>query len=553
MIPFASQRANGRDLATHLMNAQDNERVAVLGLRGAIADDLHGAFAEWEAQAAILTKCKKYLYSLSINPDQSQGDLTPEQYEDYIARVEDKLGLSDQPRAIVVHEKYGREHYHVVWSRIDAEHEKAIQLSFDKDKLMQVTRDFAREHHLELPDGYHKDTNDKDKETGKAGQESLYERHQQRMTGLTKEQRIEEVTTAWRSSDNANAFVHALTEKGYLLATGKRPYVLVDLYGEMNALPKLIADKNVRTKDIHALLETDFPPEKLPSVEEAKKLAAQHRRALEDKANDDKQSQKDTALEALRRNQTERRNALEAQQTALKQKQHKERQTLAKAQRTARDALITEYRQTMQNIHLERDKNRPTGLAEFLGRISGVNALRKQLHKWQDRKTLTAFKAMMQSLKTVQKDEQTALLHKQAMQKKDLARKVRALTSIEKREQRAVENALIAESRIAARGRDNTIPAIPLDAESSDSKTKALSQTDKEKLEAKLETEFTQAASGKTKQKKLDLEADFNAVAQPEEDEKEKSSGEGKKPKKENIIRRYGRKKDRDKDQDRGR
>ncbi len=165
------------------------------------------------------------------------------------------------------------------------------------------------------------------------------------------------------------------------------------------------------------------------------------------------------------------------------------------------------------------------GLAEFLGRISGVNAIRKQLYKWQDKKTLAAYKIMMRSLKTVQKDEQTALLHKQAMQKKELARKVRALTSIEKREERAVENALIVESRIAARGRDNTIPAIPLDAEKTNSKTKALSQADKEKLEAKLETEFANAASGKTAQKKVDLEADFNAAAQPEEDEKEKSSG----------------------------
>ena len=59
----------------------------------------------------------------------------------------------------------------------------------------------------------------------------------------------------WRRSDSPLAFVRALEELGYVLATGKRPYVLVDLYGEMNALPKLIDDSAVRTRDIRAFLE----------------------------------------------------------------------------------------------------------------------------------------------------------------------------------------------------------------------------------------------------------------------------------------------------------
>ena len=40
MIPFASQRSGGGDLATHLLNEQDNEYVEIADLRGAIADDL---------------------------------------------------------------------------------------------------------------------------------------------------------------------------------------------------------------------------------------------------------------------------------------------------------------------------------------------------------------------------------------------------------------------------------------------------------------------------------------------------------------------------------
>ncbi len=244
MIPKASQRGEGQDLATHLQNAFDNEYVEIADLRGAVARDLHGAFAEWEVCAHAMTGCRNYLYSLSVNPDPSQGQLTRAQYLDYIDRAEAKLNLSAQPRAIVFHIKEGREHCHVVWSRIDAEHSKAVHQAFDHQKLMMVTRQFARDHGFLLPDGM---TQDGDRERGKKRSLSLYEKHQQDATGLTKEERISQVTEAWRRSDNARAFVKALEDLGYVLATGKRPYVLVDLYGEMNALPKLIDDPTVRS------------------------------------------------------------------------------------------------------------------------------------------------------------------------------------------------------------------------------------------------------------------------------------------------------------------
>ena len=87
MIPKASQRGEGQDLATHLQNAFDNEYVEIAELRGAVARDLHGAFAEWEVCAHAMTGCRNYLYSLSVNPDPSQGQLTRAQYLDYIDRA----------------------------------------------------------------------------------------------------------------------------------------------------------------------------------------------------------------------------------------------------------------------------------------------------------------------------------------------------------------------------------------------------------------------------------------------------------------------------------
>ena len=165
---------------------------------------------------------------------------------------------------------------------------------------------------------------------------SLYEKHQQEATGLTKEERIAQVTEAWRQSDGARAFVQALEELGYVLATGKRPYVLVDLYGEMNALPKLIDDRQVRTKDIRAFLERDFPPESLPSVEEAKALVASHRKAIEDFG---KAQARADRVDALKESQAERRRTLEDEQAAMKARQAAERNDLALRQRGERQAL----------------------------------------------------------------------------------------------------------------------------------------------------------------------------------------------------------------------
>ena len=77
MIPFGSQRGSGGDLAVHLQNALDNEYVEIADLRGALAEDLNGAFAEWEAQAHSMTKCQNYLYSLVDQPGSAAGKAHP--------------------------------------------------------------------------------------------------------------------------------------------------------------------------------------------------------------------------------------------------------------------------------------------------------------------------------------------------------------------------------------------------------------------------------------------------------------------------------------------
>lgn len=461
MIPFGSQRASGQELATHLLNAQDNEQIEIAELRGARPDDLHGAFAQWRRQARERTRCRKYLYSLSINPDPAQGPLTRAQYADYIARVEAKLGLTDQPRAVVFHIKHGREHCHVVWSRIDAAAGRAVQISFDRTKLMAVTRAFARDHGLRLPEGYYREPG----EPPENAQVSLYEKVQEDRTGLTKEQRIAEVTGAWQRSDSPKAFVRALEELGYILARGKRPYVLVDLYGEMNALAKLIADdeggRRVRTKDIRAFLEDAFPPETLPTVDEAKAQAAQRRKAREDVAEARSKDRSDAQAARLKARQSERREAL-AQAAAVLTTHHAvEFMQLAMGHHDEIMACERAFDEAMGRLRRGRKANAPTGLAAFLGRITGMNFLRAALRAQQDARRRRKHEDRIAAIKTRHAAETKALKERHTQEQREMARKARALARTERREWQSFEAVRLREARVRAREAPGWYPVFP--------------------------------------------------------------------------------------------
>jgi hypothetical protein len=556
MIPFASQRALGQDLATHLLNEYDNDYMEVADVRGAVADDLHGAFAEWEAQAHALTKCENYLYSLSINPDQRQGRLTRDQYMDYIDRVEEKLGLTDQGRAVVFHIKDGREHAHVVWSRIDLENEKAVQMSFDRDKLMMVTRLFAKEHGLELPKGYERHErkmNGKPKEAFIKGgnQYNLFEMYQQRITGISAKVHKELVTEAWQHCDSAKAFVHALAEKGYILSRGNRPYVLVDLYGTPHSLPRMIDDKTVRLEHVEAFLKEEYPSNKLPHVDASVEDVAKHRKAIEEHI---KAEQRADKLADLKKMQQARRRNMEAAQEAVRQKQKAERQELTLQHEGERKSLRAAYVVQAKQIKQKRTQNRPTGLAAFLGRVSGVALVAKKIQQHRDRKRLEAYKEKMGDLKERQERERKDLEHRQTLKMLDLERKVRALDQVEKREQRSLDESLQKEVRIQARGGREQMPSLGMELiprgrsdASYKAKNRYISDMAKER--------YTKPKSCvRDERKEVDLSGDFARAANDGE-----KGGEGQgdsdplKPKSQARLRRARRSRSRKPDQDHGR
>lgn len=261
MIIKASQRGGARALATHLMNERDNEHAELHEVRGFISDNLRGAFLEVEA-AAKGTKCKQHFFSVSLSPPATES-VRPEVFELAARRIEDEMGLKDQPMALVFHEKEGRRHAHAVWSRIDTENMRAINLPHFKRKLNEISRGLFLEHGWNLPNGY------------KRGQDrsplnfTLAEWQQARRSGKSAADIKATFQECWNAAKDGSGFKRLLEERGYYLAQGdRRGFVAVDYRGEVYAVPRMTG---ARTK---AVKERLGDPSALPSVTETKERVA---------------------------------------------------------------------------------------------------------------------------------------------------------------------------------------------------------------------------------------------------------------------------------------
>ncbi len=257
MILYGNQRGGGAELARHLTNLRDNDHVEIHELRGFLAEDLTGAFKEIQAIAKG-TRCRQYLYSLSLNPP-ADAEVPIEAFEKAADQAEQALGLSGQPRALVFHEKDGRRHAHAVWSRIDVDQMRAINIAFPKLKLREVSKALYHEYGWRMPRGL------MDVEQRNPFNYTR-EEWQQAQRAKKDPQQIKQVfRDCWAVSDTGAAFASALQEHGYTLARGdRRGFVAVDYQGEVYAIARY---SGVRTKQVR---EKFGDLSQLPSVDEAK-------------------------------------------------------------------------------------------------------------------------------------------------------------------------------------------------------------------------------------------------------------------------------------------
>lgn len=453
MILKGSQRANGADLAVHLMNSFDNESVEIAEVYGTVAGDLFGAFAEFEAVASG-TKAKQYLYSLSISPP---SPLTRAQYLDAIGTIEHRLGLQGQPRAVVFHVKEGREHCHVVWSRIDIERMQAIHMAHDRRKLMDCACELAHRFGLELPPGL-KAWQEKQRHEKEKLEPNLAERAQEQATGISPEQRRTEITEAFAHSDSAESFRAALLQKGYVLARGdRRGFVVVDRHEGVHSLSRYVEGQTAKTI---ARRLAPLTPADLPSVEQAKEYVRSHlqRRGESggegDSAVDPEQER--GRLEALRKRAEAR----------LVRVQHERRVEVAKAEQ----ALLSRQQHEKLMLHAAQKSDEGRLLFRVRSAVADLIAMTPGL-----RSVLGPLQTMTQlDPRERQAKERDALARRHEREKLEIERRKRALARAETRERRSLEKALKRKARMAqaqdvaaafaaaARMRDEAAPQAPV-------------------------------------------------------------------------------------------
>lgn len=262
MILKAKERGDGGQLARYLLATRDNEHVELHEVSGFASDDLLDAFHEADAIARG-TRCKNYLFSMSLNPPEG-AYVETEVFEKTADLIEKKLGLKSQPRAIVFHEKDGRRHAHVVWSRIDSEKMRAINLPHYKTKLRDVSRSLYLENGWDMPRGL------QDRRLRDPLNFTREEWQQAKRAGVDPREIKAALQDAWKLSDNRGSFEAVLKERGFWLAKGdRRGFVALDFRGEVFSLSRYT---RMKTKELAARLGDC---EQLLSVDRVKANIAQ--------------------------------------------------------------------------------------------------------------------------------------------------------------------------------------------------------------------------------------------------------------------------------------
>jgi hypothetical protein len=276
MIIKGDSRGGPVQLARHLLRTDTNETVKIVQLDSP-TDSLREAMRDWQLISEG-TRGSKGLYHANISPD-ARYAMTPEQWQRAVDVLEKELGFDGQPRVVVVHEKFGRQHVHVVWQRTDIDTMTLVSDSFNyvahERASMALETEFGHEH---VPGKHAKRDRVKQPEFPK--QEINHAEWQQAERAEIDPHAFKDaITSLYTHSDNGQAFQAALEGHGFVLARGdRRDFVIVDADGQIYSLPRQI--KGVAAKDLRAFM-VDVDREALPSVEQAKELQEQRKDALE--------------------------------------------------------------------------------------------------------------------------------------------------------------------------------------------------------------------------------------------------------------------------------
>lgn len=169
-----------------------------------------------------LTKSDKGLYHVQICPAYGEDrKMTDADWIKAVDIMELETGYTGQKRAIVMHEKNGKVHAHVVWERYD--HDKGIMIPNKFSRLAQDRARIQMEKEFE-----HIRTPERNK-------------HRPEMKQY--------LTDIWQQTKDAGEFMQTIGDKGYVIAAGmQRPYMVIDNTGRSFDLVRQL--DGVKTREV---------------------------------------------------------------------------------------------------------------------------------------------------------------------------------------------------------------------------------------------------------------------------------------------------------------
>jgi hypothetical protein len=133
----------------HLQNQEENDRAELREIRGLSADNLQDALLEMQRDAEALPRLQNFMYHADFNPARHER-LTDEQWDRAFEIFEKERGIpAGKPRVVFEHEKDGRVHRHLIWTRVDHENRRATPDGLDWKVAHTTARTIEKELGLE--------------------------------------------------------------------------------------------------------------------------------------------------------------------------------------------------------------------------------------------------------------------------------------------------------------------------------------------------------------------------------------------------------------------
>lgn len=378
MVIKGKSCGHAKKLAQHLMRTDQNEQIDILELdESYAAPTIEAALLEYQALADNLTDAKHGLYEASLSPRDNEK-LTPAQWEQVVDILADQLGLTGQPRIVILHQKKGREHVHAVFQRTDTEKMQVISDSFNYPAHELAAREIEIAFSLEKTIGAHT----REKGDPRPEQKFSREDHQKaERSGIDAASMKEQITAIYEEAKTGREFVRTLEENGFYLARGdkKNIFMVIDPQLEAHRLSSTLKGhkmSEVKTM-LHPLTTASFETvgsckkrimEQSHAPDEAEKLQARHFDQME---------------------------------------------TLSKGHQLARDRL--QARQTLDNEAIDESRKGAelTGLLKIIKDAFGITWFTEKVKEAEDRARYAQQAQELQDLKREQLNERMSLQRSQ--------------------------------------------------------------------------------------------------------------------------------------------